>query len=399
MSVIPTDGPRARATDDDRLPWGALPAMAGTSFIVIMTETLPAGLLSGLASGLGTSQGTAGQLVSVYALGTVLAAVPATVLTRGLRRKPLLIGGLTGFLVANTVTALAPSLPVALAARLLGGAFAGLLWSMLAGYVRRIVPERLAGRALAVAMAGTPVALAVGTPLGSWLGGVTDWRWAFGAMSVLSALIIGWALLAVPDAPGQRSYERKPLPAVVRVPGVTPILLTVLAWIFAHCVLYTYVGPYLRGFGVSLGVDLALLVFGVASLAGLAVTATVVDRALRRITLASLALFLAAGGLLAAGGVSDALAVAGLVLWGLGFGGGATQMQTALAESAGPDTDVALSLFTVGFNLAIAAGGVVGGLLVESAGATVLPAVMGAAALVAFAAVLAARRTAFPVGR
>ncbi|MFF4866165.1 MFS transporter [Streptomyces sp. NPDC001231] len=383
----------------DRLTWGALLVMACTTFVVIMTETLPAGLPSGLASGLRISQGTAGQLVSVYALGTVLAAIPATAMTRGLRRKPVLIGGLAGFLVTNTVTALAPSLAVALVARLLAGAFAGLLWSMLAGYARRIVPERFAGRALAVAMAGTPIALAVGTPVGSWLGSVTDWRWAFGVMSALSVVTIVWALLVVPDAPGQERQARKPLLKVAAIPGVVPILVTVVTWMFAHNVLYTYVGPYLHGFGISLDVDLALLIFGIASLLGLVITATVVDRALRRITLGALALFLAAAVLLGTGAVSGVPAVVGLVLWGLGFGGAATQMQTALAEAAGPDTDVAVSVFTVAFNLAIAIGGVIGGVLVEGAGATGLPVAMGAAALVPFGAVLLSRRTAFPTGR
>jgi predicted MFS family arabinose efflux permease len=206
---------------------------------------------------------SAGQLVSVYALGTVLAAIPATAMTRGPRRKPVLIGGLSGFLVANTITAPAPSLAVALVGRLLAGAFAGLLWSMPAGYVRHIVAPRFAGRAPAVATAGTPGALAIGAPVGSWLGSVTDWRWTFGVMSVLSVIVIAWALLVVPDAPGQPKQARKPLLKVAAIPGMVPILVTVVAWMFAHNVLHTCIGPYPHGFGISPDVDLALLIFGV----------------------------------------------------------------------------------------------------------------------------------------
>ncbi|WP_406152884.1 MFS transporter [Streptomyces sp. NBC_01023] len=133
--------------------------MACTGFIVITTETLPAGLLPQLAAGLGISEGGAGQLVSAYAIGTVLTAMPAVTLTRGTRRKPLLLAGLLGFLVANAVTAVSPSFTVALVARFVAGAFSGLLWGMLAGYARRIAAPEHAGRALAIAMTGTPVAL------------------------------------------------------------------------------------------------------------------------------------------------------------------------------------------------------------------------------------------------
>ncbi|MFB7360348.1 MFS transporter [Streptomyces gardneri] len=382
-----------------RLPWGALLAIASTTFIVIMTETLPAGLLPYLSSGLGISEGTAGQLISVYALGSLLTAIPVTAATRNLRRRPLLLAGLAGFLVANTVTALAPSLPVALISRLVAGAFAGLIWSMVAGYVRAIVAPQLAGRALAIALAGTPVALAIGTPVGSWLGGITDWRWAFGVMSVLSLITMVWALVIVPDAPGHAPGKRKPLLRVAAIPGVTPIIATVLVWMLAHNVLYTYVAPYLTGFGIPLGADTALFIFGFAALAGLLITGATVDKALRRSTLTALVAFIAAAALLLAGGAVTAMAVVGLVLWGLGFGGAATQMQTALAEAAGADTDAAVSLFTVAFNLAIFAGGVIGALLLGSIGATTLPIAMGAAAATALAVVLVSRRAAFPSGR
>ncbi|MFI0040389.1 MFS transporter [Streptomyces mutabilis] len=159
-----------------------------------MTETLPAGLLPQLAAGLDVSEGGAGQLVSAYAIGTVLAAIPTITLTRGTRRKPLLLAGLLGFLVANAVTAASPSFTVALVARFVGGAFSGLLWGMLAGYARRIAAPEHAGVSREHALTGTPVALSVGPPLGAWLGStVVD---GVGA-PVLPAGMIAFTLIAL----------------------------------------------------------------------------------------------------------------------------------------------------------------------------------------------------------
>ncbi|MEK8143743.1 MFS transporter [Streptomyces sp. M10(2022)] len=57
-------------------------------------------------------------------------------------------------------------------------------------------------------MTGTPVALAIGTPLGSWLGSTVGWRWSFVAMSLLSIIVMIFAKFLVPDAPGSPPRRR-----------------------------------------------------------------------------------------------------------------------------------------------------------------------------------------------
>lgn len=67
-----------------------------------------------------------------------------------------------------------------------------------------------------------------------------------------------------------------------------------------------------------------------------------------------------------------------MVLWGLSFGGAPTLLQTASADAAGQDADVAQSMIVVAWNLAIAAGGITGGLLLQGASAASFPwAVLG----------------------
>ncbi|MEW2973283.1 MFS transporter, partial [Pseudomonas juntendi] len=80
-----------------------------------------------------------GQLVSVYALGSVMAALPMTALTQRLPRRPLLLAAIAGFVLVNTLTALSSSYPLILAARFLAGVSGGLLWSLVAGYAARMV--------------------------------------------------------------------------------------------------------------------------------------------------------------------------------------------------------------------------------------------------------------------
>lgn len=144
-----------------------------------------------------------------------------------------------GFLVFNTITTLSTHYGVTLVSRFLAGMAAGLSWGIMAGYARRLVPVHLQGRALAIAMLGTPIALSLGTPAGTWLGNLIGWRASFGIMSALALGLATWIVLAVPDKPGQTDTPRLPLAEVFRMPGVRPVLFVVLTWMLGHNILYT----------------------------------------------------------------------------------------------------------------------------------------------------------------
>ena len=380
-------------------PWAALLLMALTGFILIATETMPAGLLPQIAAGMGVAEGTVGLYVSAYALGTVIAAIPAVSLTSEVRRKPLLLIGLTGFLVVNTITAFSTSIALSLTMRLLAGAFSGLLWGMLAGYARRITPPALAGRALSIASLGTPIGLAVGTPFGSWLGTTLDWRWSFGALSILTLITLGLIAALVPDAAGQPAHTKMPIHRVLVTPGVAAILTVIILWMIAHNTFYTYISAYLRSAEVQLGVDVALVIFGVAALVGIWITGAVVDRAVRPLVLTSIGLFTVAGVVFLLGSALVVAVVIAIVLWGVAFGGAAAQLQTAIAEASGDNADVANALLGVAFNLAIFAAGVLGALLISGGDGLVLAPVMIGFAVTALIVAAVARRGAFPVGR
>jgi predicted MFS family arabinose efflux permease len=357
----------------DRLPIGALLALAMTGFICIVTETLPAGLLPLISEGLAISPSMAGQMITAYALGSVLAVIPMTIATRGWRRRNVLLLTIIGFLLFNSITALSSSYGVTLVARFFAGVAAGLAWSLLAGYARRMVAPQQQGKALALAMVGTPIALSLGVPLGTWLGGLVGWQTTFGIMSVLTLLLIVWVLLRVPDYAPQAADQRKSLRTVLTTPGVRPVLAVVISWMLAHNILYTYIAPFVAAAGLEDRVDLVLLAFGIAALMGIWVTARLVEPLLRKTVLVSLATFAAVSVMFGFLGREPEVIYLGAVVWGLSFGGAATLLQTALADAAGDGADVALSLNVVAWNSAIAGSGVMGGVLLESWGVASFP--------------------------
>ena len=360
-------------TQRDTLPLGALLALSMTGFICIVTETLPAGLLPQISSGLDVSPSLAGQMVTVYALGSLLAAIPLTIATQSWRRRTVLLMTIVGFLLFNSITAWSSNYELTLVARFFAGVSAGLAWSLIAGYARRMVVPRLQGRALAVAMIGTPIALSLGVPLGTWLGGFMGWRMAFGLMSGMTLVLIVWVLIKVPDYPGHSSSQRMALREVFSTPGVRPVLGVVFTWMLAHNILYTYVAPFVSKAGLANDVDLVLLSFGVAALVGIWATGRLVEDHLRRTVLVSLATFAAVAVFLGVFSASALAIYVGVAIWGLTFGGAATLLQTALADSAGRGADVTLSMNVVVWNSAIAGGGLLGGVLLGHWGVSCFP--------------------------
>ncbi|WP_307783507.1 MFS transporter [Plantibacter sp. CFBP 13570] len=381
-----------------RMPWFALAALAAMGFVLVAAETMPAGLLPVIARDLDTSEGLIGQFISVWALGTVILTIPALALTRGLRRKPLLLGAIVGLILANTATAVSGDVAVALVSRFVAGAFCGVIWGMLAAYGRRISPPDRGGLALSIVSVGAPAGLALGTPLGAWLGTAFDWRWAFGGLSALALVVLVSIAVVVPDAPGQPRSARLPLRRVLVLPGVAVVLAVIVVWMLAHNTVYTYISPFLRASGTGLGADLVLLVYGVASIAGIGLTAALIDRAPRALLHGSVATFVTAGVLLLLGHASIVAVLVATVLWGLAFGGSSAQLQSALTRSGREHSDIANSFLPVAFNLAIFAGGVLGAFLLGTFDGLILPVVMIALGLAALLLTIAGRRSAFTAG-
>lgn len=382
-------------TSEARLPLGGLLALAMAAFITLLTEILPSGLLPQMAGSLGRSEALIGQLVTAYAVGSLVSAIPLTIATQSWRRRTLLLLAIGGFAVVNTVTAISESYAVTLVARFVAGMSAGLLWALAAGYAARMVPDHLQGRAIAIAMVGAPLALSLGIPTGTFLGTLLGWRWTFGVMTGLTVLLVAWVLVSVPDFPGQKRGQEFGLKAVFTLPGVRPVLFVVFAYVLAHNTLYTFIAPFLEPAGLKERTDVVLLVFGLASLLGIWITGALIDRWLRELVLASVALFGLSALALGIAGTAPAVIYGAVAAWGLAFGGAGTLFQTASAKAAGKAADVAQSMLVTTWNLAIAGGGILGGLLLSGFGVAPFPWVLAALLIATFLVAWAAKSHGF----
>ncbi|WP_411734556.1 MFS transporter [Paeniglutamicibacter sp.] len=373
--MIETTHTSNEAPGTRRLPLGGLLALAAAGFITILLETLPAGILPAMGRDLGVTESAVGQTVTLFALGSIAGAIPIISATMSWPRRRLLVIAIAGYVVTTLLTAVSENFSFTLAIRFLAGIFAGVLWGMLAAYAQRMVAPGHEGRAITIALAGTPVALSVGTPAGTFLAELIGWRSTFGVLSVLSALLIIWILVAVPNFAGQQKGQRTSVGRVFSIPGVLPIIVVTFLYVMAHNVLYTYIASFLAPLGLGNSVSAVLLVFGAASLSSIWITGVFIDRMLRLLLTASCALFGVAVLALGLFGSQPAAVFVGAALWGLAFGGAASLLQVSAVKAAGAAADLVQPIMVTSWNIGIAGGGILGGLLLGggSGGAGTLP--------------------------
>lgn len=187
-------------------------------------------------------------------------------------------------------------------------------------------------------------------------------------MTVLALVLFVWVIAVVPDFPGQTMEKRQSLKGVFLKTGIRAVLFAVFTFVVAHNIIYIYIQPLLDPSGLSADVDTVLFVFGVGSIIGLGFVGSMVDRRLQHLAVASIVVFALAALLLGFWGDLPTVVYSSVVIWGMAVGGFATITQTALSRFAGEPLDVAQSMYTTGWNAAVAAGGIVGGILLERTG-------------------------------
>lgn len=345
--------------------WFVLGLMASVTFVGILSELVPSGILPQMAGGLAVEDSDVGFLVGVYALASALAAIPLISATLAFNRKTLLMILLGGFAISNIVVGLSASYPLIIAARIVGGICAGVMWPMIAAYGTRLVPEHMHGKAITVIMSGNTLGISIGLPAMTAIGLAFGWRSVFLVLGVVVAVIGVLSYLYLPAMKGEKlSLSNSPL-AVLKMPSIQIVLLLTFLSVAAHYGIYTYITLLVESIGFAGGIGVALLLFGIGSVISVVASAKYIDAYLRPLILLmlgigaiSMVMFLVFKGAFIISHVA-------FFLWGLVFGPLVTMYQTAVSKQVENAKDVATSVQSSVFNLSIMIATWVGGMLLS----------------------------------
>ncbi|MGV8924835.1 MAG: MFS transporter [Ewingella sp.] len=355
-----------------RHPWLAVAAVALATFAVVTTEMLPIGLLTPIADTLDTSTGTAGLMISLPALLAALFAPLVVIAAGGIDRRRILCGLLGLLIIANIASALASSLSWMLAARILVGFCMGGIWAIAGGLATRLVPGDGIGLATAIIFGGVAAASVLGVPLGALIGDFAGWRWAFGSMALLSAIVLVLHLAVIPALPVVSSATVRQFGKQLGNRKVQTGLLITLLLVAGHFMAFTFVRPMLlslSGFDTQ-WIGALLFSYGIAGIAGnfLAGIAAARSTALTLMVI-TLGLLLTPM-LFLTNGEAPIGGVVALLVWGLAYGGVSVSLMTWMMKAAPQAVEIAAALYVGVFNIGIALGSWTGGQVVDGIGLT-----------------------------
>lgn len=351
----------------------ALFALTIAAYAIGTTEFVIVGLLPTVADDLGITLPLAGLIVSIYALGVTFGAPVLTALTGRTERKPLLLGLMALFVAGNTMAALSPTYEMLLVARVLSAFAHGVFFSVGATIAAELVPENRRASAIAMMFMGLTVAIVTGVPLGTLIGQTFGWRATFWAVAGLGVIaFLGIAALLPTNIKRQ---EAASLTDQVRVLGSGRLLIVFAMTALGYggtFVTFTYLAPVLQeitGFSAS-AVSLVLVLYGLAIAVGNIAGGRIADRDPVKALTWLFAVQAAVLVLFTFTAPSPVLAL--LTLAALGFLSfanvpGLQLYVVQLAKRHRPAAvDVASALNIAAFNLGIAAGAWIGGLIVAS---------------------------------
>ncbi|MFE2324410.1 Cmx/CmrA family chloramphenicol efflux MFS transporter [Streptomyces sp. NPDC059385] len=258
--------------------------LAVAVFAMGTSEFMLAGLLPDIASDLDVTVGTAAMLTSAFAIGMIVGAPLVAGLARSRSGRSSLLVFVLVFLAAHLVGAATSHFPVLVVSRVVAAlAYAGFLAVALTTATMLVSPDKK-GRALAVLLSGTTVAVVAGVPGGSVLGALLGWRATFWAVAALCLPAVIGIVKGIPvrrlrqDVAGGPAL-RSELAQLKRPRLLLTMLLgaTVNAATFAG---FTFLAPVVTdtaGLG-ELWISVALVLFGAGSFAGVTVAGRLSDR-------------------------------------------------------------------------------------------------------------------------
>ncbi len=220
--------------------------LIASSFMLGMSEFIVVGILPDIAADLKISEVTVGNLVSLFAF----VYAPVTPLGSALSaRFPRFATHLTLigiFLAGNILCAFAPNYAVLVVARIMIALVSGTLVAVAMTYAPDVTTDRFRTKFIAWVFSGFSIASVVGVPVGTWVANTFGWRWAFHMINVITIVLIIGMVMVLPRNSHIVKIGFLPQFRLFFDRRIQLGVLDVVCGAAASYVFYTYLTPIMR---------------------------------------------------------------------------------------------------------------------------------------------------------
>ena len=377
----------------DYFPWAIMILMSSVTFVGILSELMPSGVLPQMMQDLNLNEVQGGNLVGYYALASAIFSIPLISVTMHYNRKLLLLLLLGGFAISNLIVAFVSNYAVVVSMRVVGGICAGIMWPMIAAYGMRLVSPKQTGKAVAVIMAGTTLGISLGMPLMTWIGDNYGWRTEFIVIAAIIVVIGILSMIMLPSLKGEKLTSEVSPFAMLKIKAVQMVILFTVLGVVAHYGVYVYIASLVGTLEIAGGIEMALIMFGLGSLFSVVMAIKYTDNHLQLLTILMFALLVVAMAIFYIFGGAFGISHFGFFLWGISFGPLVALFQAAVGRQVDKAKDIATSIQSCMFNFSIMIASSLGGILLSKYLATSLPLLAIALAIPGLILAIAAKKT------
>jgi DHA1 family inner membrane transport protein len=367
------------------------------NFVIGTGVLAPAGLINELSTAFAVDLATVGLLMAYGGAVLCIEAPILAFLTNRIDRRALLTGALVLYAVGHVVSAFATSFSMLLVTRLVMIGGAAVFTPQAASAIGLFIPaERRAG-SVAFIFLGWSVATAVGIPLASLLSAYAGWSAVYLILGIAGGIAAVAVFVATPSGLRTPSLSVAAWIRVISRGDILLLLLVTVLFVAGQFTQYPYIAAALKTNLAASPQLIAILLalYGLAGVVGAMVTAGAIDRFGAAATVAVALVFLIMGlGLWSGSGSTAMLAIAGLVIWGLGGGPAISAQQSRFIASDPGSASASVSLNTSLLYAGQAMGTTIGGRMLAGSHAHLIGPVGIALIVAALLASLAATKVA-----
>lgn len=257
-------------------------------FFIFMLGTFTVGMaeyvVTGLLTQMHVSISSAGLLVSVYAISVAVIGPFMRIFTMKVHAHRLLPVLVAIFIVSNLVGMLAPNFNVLLLSRLMSAAMHAPFFGVCMSVAAAVAPPAKKPQAIALVQAGLTIAVMIGVPFGSFLGGLANWRVVFGIMIILAVITMLGMMKFTPHVSLSAEANISKELTVFKNPHILIVISIIVFGYSGVFTTYTFMEPMIHDYAPFkiIGLTVCLFLFGLGGVIGNLVTGSVPEHALTK---------------------------------------------------------------------------------------------------------------------
>ncbi|TVX78221.1 MFS transporter [Peribacillus simplex] len=250
------------------------------SFVVGTSQFVIVGTLDQVAASVDVSVATAGQLITVFALGNAIGTPFVMVATSKMDQRKQLLLALAIILLGVIGVIALPGFGLLMASRVLLGIGTGVFVVTAYGIAAKLATPGRQGGAMANVAMGYSSSLVFGVPLGRMIASSYDWKVIFWGIGLFSLLAIFAVARTIPVMESEAAVSLGKRLALLKNPRVALTLGVTFFVFISYSMLNTYITPFLTAVIPTMKgkLSIILLAMGIASLIGSKVGGLLADR-------------------------------------------------------------------------------------------------------------------------